>query len=112
MYFHFPGLHQGTCIKKRGFSLWVEFLTFLLDFVRCWDNDFNAFLTFFTKREKAIPPFVKACNEGGIGLLHGDEYRVIDRVFVKASHGLKIFFIFVTLKRLLDNRFNAVAYLF
>ena len=61
---------------------------------------------------KLIPPFVKARDQRGIRLLHEDEHRVVDGVFVKPGHRAKILLILFALKQLLNAPLDAVCDLF
>ena len=73
-----------SVLADKGFSrLRVDFLQFLPNFERGRGKDFDTLLSFHHVSSKVIFPCGKSGDKGSVGLLHGDQQRIVKAVIMK-----------------------------
>ena len=101
-YLDFPLLHDGFSVSTdhRLPGIRVDLFRFFLYGVRCRGKDFYAFFSALYMTLKVIAPLAKACNKGGVRLLHQNQQRIVQTVIMELGHGFQIGLIAFTFKQL------------
>ena len=95
-------LHDGLTVSTdhRLPGIRVDLFRFFLYGVRCRGKDFYAFFSALYMTLKVIAPLAKACNKGGVRLLHQNQQRIVQTVIMELGHGFQIGLIAFTFKQL------------
>ena len=81
--FLFLGYGLSVFADNGFLCLRVDFLHFPLDFERGRGKDFDTLLSFHHVSSKVIFPCGKSGDKGSVGLLHGDQQRIVKAVIMK-----------------------------
>ena len=71
-----------SVLADKGFSR-VDFLHFFFNLERRRGKDFDTLLSFHHVSSKVIFPCGKSGDKGSVGLLHGDQQRIVKAVIMK-----------------------------
>ena len=102
----------AVCIKHWQIRVGVSFFLFDFLLVGRRGNDFDTFFALQYVTLELVSPFVEACHQSGVGLLHINEHCVVHAVLVKTAHCSEIFGILIRLKQVLNTSFYAVGDVF
>ena len=81
--FLFFGYGLSVLTDNDFLCLRVDFLHFFFNLERRRGKDFDTLLSFHHVSPKVIFPCVKSRDKGSVGLLHGDQQRIVKAVIMK-----------------------------